>query len=196
MEESDVRHDIYIALQKYGYWPVHGRDVIICPRCNNRLYPKLGRPDLLILDPLDCTKVCEVKAIYLDRELSFAFSKIEPEQRRWLDAWVSVHGEAYLGIGTIEPKRSIWVIPWEDYRVTEDRLIAEGYTNIPVSLQNYKKINKTVPNTSIALEFDGYEMYRDKAPDGKYYWRFNDSHPLSWRKENSIWITSQSQDGQ
>jgi hypothetical protein len=171
MIESDVRHDLYKALQQAGYWPVHGRDAILCPKCNTKILPKIGRPDLLILNPSGPTSVCEVKVVRLSSALSFSYTQIEPEQRRWLNAWTAVKGAGYLCIGTLEEaKRRIWVVPWEYWNRIEETYDGGFF---PVDLALYTRRSRLVPGADLVGTCAQYQLFRDQG-----VWHIPLHHPL------------------
>lgn len=200
MREADVRREIYNSLQGYGYWPLHLRDAILCPRCGTRVLPKVaGRPDLLVLSPKIDSKVMEVKVVDLSKSKSFAFTQIEDDQRRWLNAWVDHGGLAYLGIGTInESPRRIWVIPWVLWRAREEVLEMLGFTNMPVDLSLYKNIAKNRPESDLEQDkqFQLIRVTGKKIEGAKFsgpHWEFPEGHSIIGGT-TKLWI-NQSQDG-
>lgn len=205
MNEADVRREVYHSLQGYGYWPLHGRDAIICPHCGWKVTPAVaGRPDLLILDPVSCTKVMEVKVVDISKSLSFAFSQLEPDQRRWIEAWYQHEGLAYLTIGTInESPRRIWVIPWVVWRSVESiEQEQEGHTCMPVDLSLYKKIpDKTMVVSLESEAFRPFKLVRvlGKKIEGEKFsgphWEFPEDHSLIEGKVK-LWTQTPAPDGQ
>lgn len=194
MEEADVRREIYHSLQGYGYWPIHGRDAIICGRCGNKMLPAVaGRPDILILNPTGVTKVMEVKVVDVERALSFAFSQIEDDQRRWMNAWVDVLGAAYIAIGTVnEFPRRTWVIPWKVWVAYEAQELADGRTYMPVDLSLYKKIPEKGLVYSLEYLGGNFKMVRilgDKIEGDKFtgaHWDFPGGHPIT-KGRKKLW---------
>ena len=196
MNEGDVRLEVYHSLQGYGYWPLHGRDAILCPRCGAKILPQVaGRPDLLVLDPIGKTLVCEVKAVNVEKALSFAFSLIEDDQRRWLNAWKDHQGQGYLALGTIgERPRRLWVVPWSEWITLEEQMKLGSFTSIPVDLTLYKKVSKAIPSFSICDLFDGLyslDWVTDTKVQGEKFtgshWEFPPNHEVV-QGRTCLWI--------
>jgi hypothetical protein len=196
MNEGDVRLEVYHSLQGYGYWPLHGRDAILCPRCGAKILPQVaGRPDLLVLDPIGKTLVCEVKIVDLDKALSFAFTQVEDDQRRWLNAWTQHSGYGYLAIGTVnERPRRLWVIPWTFWSALEADLIDGGFGSIPVDLSLYKRVSRAVPTTDLVACNSEYGMkwvVGTKVKDEKFtgsHWEFPEWHEIV-KERTCLWTT-------
>lgn len=194
MDEGDVRLEVYHSLQGYGYWPIHGRDAILCPRCGSKILPAVaGRPDLLVLSPVGTMAVMEVKVVNIEKALSFAFTQIEDDQRRWMNAWTEHLGNAYLALGTVgERPRRLWVILWDTWRSIEADLRAEGFTNIPIDLSLYKHISKAVPTLAVnAMDSEcGMRWVTDTKIQGEKFtgshWEFPEFHDLVKGREN-LW---------
>jgi hypothetical protein len=79
--------------------------------------PPKGRPDILVLYPTryGTSIVVEVKTLNLTQKKSFAFTKIDNNQRVWLDRWDTDSGLGYLALGTVgvpRGERKLWLIPW------------------------------------------------------------------------------------
>jgi hypothetical protein len=139
--------------------------------------------------------VIEVKIVDLAKSKSFAFSQLEDDQRRWINAWVDqAHGLGYLAIGTInERSRRTWVIPWSMWIDLERRLIEQGHKNVPVALDLYKGRNYTRPGTSIADNFNAYyqmvHVVGKKDSEDRWeksHWEFKPGHPLTLEREK-LW---------
>lgn len=161
MNEAGVRRELYTLLKEIGYWPTRGRDAIICPRCNTAILPPMGRPDLLVLSPKGRSRVLEVKAINTERTISFAFSQIEDDQRRWLNAWYDAGGLGYLGIGTYnERPRRLWLVDWEAWLQVEAKL-SGIQQSIPIdsSISRTRKIVSEQHLDMVTLLAD-YELVR------------------------------------
>jgi len=116
MNEADVRLKFYRRYREQGLWPITNTDAVKCS-CGRMYYPKKGRPDILVLNPLGRSLVCEVKVLRAG-ETSFSTDKIEEEQRRWLTRWMESGGLGYIGLGIIRQhgKRQfcdyLYHIPW------------------------------------------------------------------------------------
>lgn len=195
MNEASVRLEVYHSLQGYGYWPLHMKDAILCPRCGCKILPAVaGRPDILVLDPLSRTLVCEVKIVDLDKSLSFAFTQIEDDQRRWMTAWMEHEGRGFIAIGTLsERPRRLWVIPWSEwiYRL-EPTFKDREWTSIPVDHKLYKRISKNIPVLSMVTEFEKYQMLWviGKRIEGNKFsmshWEFPEGHEIAEERTN-LW---------
>lgn len=163
MKENDIRHDLYKTLQKYGLWPIHGRDAIICQTCHRPVVSfEQGRPDLIVLNKTGPSIVIEVKAVNLERDKSLAFSHITPEQDRWLQAWTNEKpwGIGFLAVGTIEAKRRLWVIPYMDWKVD----VFEAATLAGKKSVSMETLERIMP------------QYMLKKVTGG--WEFPDDHPM------------------
>jgi hypothetical protein len=163
MDEADVRGEVYRTLRELGYWPITQTDAYapfdiagakrlmaaitkqVSPNTRGMVHalsalidkaqfkPPLGRPDILVLDPLGPSQVIEVKTLNLAQVKAFAFSRIETNQRRWLDSWQSAGGQGYLALGVIGiDKRPLWIVPWPVWKTTEE-LITPYQQSIPFS---------------------------------------------------------------
>ena len=134
MNEGDVRHDIYKMLQTYLYWPIHGKDATICPRCHIPIVDyEQGRPDLIVLSPTGRTSVIEVKAVNMNTGHTLLMSKISDPQRKWLGNWKAAGGFGYLAVGTVGTmKREIWVVDWPGWLMLEERAIQAGKKSISI----------------------------------------------------------------
>jgi hypothetical protein len=121
MEESDIRREVYQMLKRYGLWPIHARDAMICQYCHKPVVNfEQGRPDLINLNPLHAGSVIEAKAVNLNREKSLAFAEIKDVQRKWLNAWQEAKGKGYLAVGTVGTmKRQVWLIDWATWKSLE-----------------------------------------------------------------------------
>lgn len=157
MQEKKVRQEVYRLLRNLGYWPVRGRDTIVCKQCGSRMHPPIGRPDILVLAPLGKNSVVEVKVVNAEREKAFALDKIRPEQRAWMNAWDEDGGKGYLAIGTVNVRpRRLWVVPWSRWRYVEDVTTAMHRKSIPVDLETYSRLPDSV--LDIAETLEDYEM--------------------------------------
>jgi hypothetical protein len=134
MKESDVRHDIYKMLQTYKYWPIHGRDAMICQYCFKPIVNfEQGRPDLLVLSPTGRCAVIEVKAVNLNTSKSLPLAHIAPNQHEWLDNWLKAAGFGYLAVGTVGTmKRQIWIIDWMTWLGLERRVADAGKKSVSI----------------------------------------------------------------
>jgi len=131
MRELEVRTRIRGMLWRLGYWPITQTDATKtkCDKCGNWVmaYPPKGRPDILVLHPRGLNIVVEVKAIFPD-ETSFQFSKINEDQRDWLDLWAKDKGHGYLGLGVItktgskDRLDSIYLVDWKNWLEMEAKL--------------------------------------------------------------------------
>lgn len=141
MKENKVRQEIYRLLRDLGYWPVRGRDTIVCSQCGNHMHPPIGRPDILVLAPKGINSVVEVKVVNAEKEKAFALEQIRPEQRSWMNAWMEAGGDGYLAIGTVNVRpRRLWVIPWAGWVLIEHNLIEIGKKSIPIDIGTYSRL--------------------------------------------------------
>lgn len=141
MQERKVRQEVYRLFRNVGYWPVRGRDTIVCARCGNAMHPPIGRPDIIVLAPRGLNCVVEVKVNNMEKSKSFALEEIRDEQRRWLTAWMEEGGLGYLALGTVNVRpRQLWLIPWNAWMDMEDRLHAEYKKSIPINLKTYSRL--------------------------------------------------------
>ena len=117
MKEIQVRQKIFRLLVSLGYWAITQTDTAICGRCGAKIKPPIGRPDIISLHPEHRSIVVEVKTL-ARRATSFSFSRITPEQRKWLDGWYGAGGLGYIALGVIRPagKRDklehLYLIDW------------------------------------------------------------------------------------
>jgi hypothetical protein len=123
------------------YWPVRGKDTLVCSRCGNQIHPPIGRPDILVLSPKGRSCVVEVKVVNMKREKAFALDSISPEQRRWLTSWFEAGGKGYLALGTVNIRpRRLWLIPWHEWLSAEKRAASMEKKSIPIDLQTYSRL--------------------------------------------------------
>ena len=124
MNEADVRRKIYRLLREVGYWPITQTDATICPKCNTRSVPPIGRPDILVLHPTEGCAVVEVKSLRRT-EKSFPFDRITDQQRKWLDRWEDDGGRGYLALGVLRPHGSktyldyLYLVDWAYWKEIE-----------------------------------------------------------------------------
>jgi hypothetical protein len=136
MKEVDVRRKIFRMLRLMGYWPITQTDATICPRCKTKVKPPIGRPDILVLNPVGRTAVVEVKVLRRN-DASFSFDRISPEQRRWLDKWEADGGLGYIALGAIRPHKSkdylehLWLVDWYRWKEIEG-LVSPIQNSIPL----------------------------------------------------------------
>ena len=122
VDEAHVRRELYQMWRINWYWPIRMRDAVVCPKCRTRILPDVGRPDILIINPVGRTRVCEVKVVSIDRRNSFTFDQVTDEQHKWLDNYLADNGLGYLAIGTVgERPRSLWLIDWGLWTQIETR---------------------------------------------------------------------------
>jgi hypothetical protein len=155
MEEANIRGEVSHMLREMGYWPITQTDAYapfdiagakrllaalaskVGPHIkplvfqlgnildNAQFKPPLGRPDILVLDPLGPSRVVEVKALNLKQSTSFAFKAIEDNQRKWLDNWQEARGHGFIALGTIVPRgkhRHLWIVPWSMWKQIEAQI--------------------------------------------------------------------------
>ena len=182
MNESNLRAILKECLQPHGYWPVTQRDASICTKCKTRNYPKIGRPDQLVLHPTGRSCVIELKVLHRN-ETSFKFEQIRPEQRRWLDAYTGACGAAYLGLGVIRPygtkstMKRFYIVPWPNWLVAETE-IQPHQDSIPLYAgKGYKKALQEQQLDIVTL-FANYEIGHNSC------WYLPASHPLGVNNEN------------
>jgi len=85
----------------------------------------MARPDIYGLNPTGPTVVIEVKRIDPKAKIEAWFdpANISDGQRAWLDMWCyDADGQGFLGIGTIESPRRMWIYPWKNWVEMEKRL--------------------------------------------------------------------------
>lgn len=172
MQEAKVRQEIYRMLGTMGYWPVRGRDTIVCSRCGNHMHPPIGRPDILVLSPKGTNSVVEVKVVNMKRDKAFALDKIRDEQRSWLTSWRQDGGMGFLAIGTVNVRpRRLWLIPWVLWEMIEDALGIDCKKSIPVDLTTYSRSPGV--KIDIATKFQDFEMIWNEGQ-----WWLPDNHWL------------------
>ena len=104
----------------------------------------MARPDIYGLNPSGKTVVIEVKKIEpkvkIDPWLDPA--DISDGQRAWLDMWCyDAKGEGFLGVGTIEAPRRLWIIPWMEWVDMEKRL-GETSLHFKITLTDLDAVSK------------------------------------------------------
>jgi hypothetical protein len=94
MKEAEIRAEIYRILYKdEGYWPITQTDAVKCWQCGALVKPKIGRPDIMVMNPSGPAIVVEVKAFPPPAkgkewaQTSISFDRIEDKQRKWLTRW-------------------------------------------------------------------------------------------------------------
>ena len=136
MKEVHVRRKIFRILRLMGYWPITQTDATICPRCKTKVKPPIGRPDILVLNPVGRTAVVEVKVLRRN-DASFPFDRISPEQRQWLDRWEADGGLGYIALGAIIPRKTkdylenLWLVDWNCWKEVEG-LVSPIQSSIPL----------------------------------------------------------------
>lgn len=146
-------------LRGMGYWPLRGRDTVVCPKCGNQLHPPIGRPDLIVLVPMGIGRVIEAKVVDISKAKSFAFSSIRDEQNSWLDAYMKVGGLGYLAIGTVGHRpRRLWIIDWEDWRTRTSEIESES---IPVDASYYERPGRA--SLTISNLFPEHELVKNAS---------------------------------
>ena len=124
MNEVAVRQAVFRAARGAGYWPITQTDASVCERCGNLLRPPIGRPDILLLHPINGSAVVEVKTVR-PTETAFAFANIDDGQRRWLSRWSEDGGIGYIALGAIRQHgqrqmlEHLWLVPWERWLMLE-----------------------------------------------------------------------------
>ena len=169
MDEELIRTDITRMLAKLGIWYYHPPDYEV------EKYGK-ARPDILCINaPL----VIESKRIdpKTDVEAWFDPARISDAQRIWLDMWVyEAAYDGYIGIGTIETPRRIWVIHWRDWVEMEKRL-GEKDLSFKITLSNLEQFkDEELTRIKGGWELKPFHTIRALAPT-------NGVHPFSyWNK--------------
>ncbi|MBD3309510.1 hypothetical protein GF348_24235 [candidate division KSB3 bacterium] len=170
MKEKDIRQEVYHLLHtEYDLWPITQMDLAICPRCHAKVKPPIGRPDILVLNPLGRTIVIEVKAI---RGGSFSFSDIRDEQRQWLDNWLEAGGFGYIAIGTLKRPRRLWIVDWAVWRNAEKQ-IKPIQKSIPVVAGKGYNRELQDKNLDMSTLFVRHEL--EKIP---YSWELPEDHTI------------------
>lgn len=171
MNEANVRAEIFNLLERLYLWPITQTDARtpLSKEVFGLLYalekaapdqrsligalrgalsrvttPPIGRPDILVLNPVGQSMVVECKVFDKPRDGVWARSgfdtkSITPEQRNWMKMWQADNGLAYLALGTVHgrpnsPKepRYLWLIPWEGYVKLEAQVLACDVATIPL----------------------------------------------------------------
>ena len=129
MTEAKLTSELTNLLRRLWAWPEKHPDL-----AGQGIYPVGGKPDIIdLLLPV----VIEVKVMTGPTwtRQALAFSRITPEQRRWLSAWLAnsrktgAGAQAYLAVGTAHGRagsntnrRYAWLVPWERWLEVEARL--------------------------------------------------------------------------
>ena len=159
MDEKEVRRQVSRGLRNYGYHPLTQDGA-------TRIKFDVGRPDSIVIHPLDRSVVVEYKVLYLEREKSFAFNGVNTGQRNWQERWYSDSGLGYIGLGIIDrPKRyqkliDFFLIDWQYWMITEERCKEAGSSSIPYIWHNRARVD-----LEITSEFKAFRMYKS---DGKW----------------------------
>jgi hypothetical protein len=198
MNESAFRTELHHLFRAAGWVDVPSRNAVICPKCGTKVLPPKGKPDTLCISPNKFGFVCEEKMYgkptgpNWDNVPAFPFSRIEPQQRRWMDWWDTwadedpytglKRGGAYIGLGTrhgtagsISNPRMAWVVPWERWKWMENILkTGAGQESLPLAVR--KGMNKTVQERG----YDAISMlsHWELLWETGIGWRFGDNHPL------------------
>jgi len=200
MQEAKIRRELFRLFERSWYWPITQTDAALCPKCGSAVYPKGGRPDILVLHPISRTIVCEVKRFPLPtgddwRATSFPFSRIEENQRKWLSMWEADGGMSYIGLGmghqritSKVDRRRCWLVPWPHWLAVENQLTSAGQKSLPLALK--PRLRKKVALgklTAINLLKPFELVWRNSG------WAFSNEHPLhitrtprdvpAWRKK-------------
>jgi len=128
MNETQLRTEIQHLVDSLGFWHFHPPDT--GPT-------ESARPDIFCLNPRGVTVVIEVKRIEPKAKIEpwFDPANISDGQRQWLDNWYFKMGMGFLGIGTIEAPRRLWIIPWQSWVEMETRL-CEKDLNFRINLSD------------------------------------------------------------
>ena len=125
MNEAIFRREVYQMLRyRYGLWPQHIPDVVGSKRP--------GVPDLIVMNPKGPGFYVEVKYIDIEKDSSFAFSKIEESQRQWLSLWEAErHFGSYLAIGTKNQRQRDLYFIWWPHWIEVERGIISHQASLP-----------------------------------------------------------------
>lgn len=128
MNEEHIRVEIQHLVNSLGFWHHHPADT--GPT-------ESARPDIFCLNPRGVTVVIEVKRIEPKVKIEpwFDPANISDGQRQWLDNWYFKLGLGFIGIGTIEAPRRLWIIPWQAWVEMEVKL-CEKDTFFRINLSN------------------------------------------------------------
>ncbi len=115
MLEETIRREVMRLMFTMGFDCMHIPDI----RASES-----ARPDLYCMQPIGQSFAIEVKRLeHRERvEPSLACSSISNAQRKWLDRW-TLHrgGKAFLALGTVDPPRRLFIIPWRTWLVHEQK---------------------------------------------------------------------------
>jgi hypothetical protein len=134
MNETYVRDKVNRAFRALGYDANVVTDTIVCPRCNCKIVPSRGKPDVTMVHPNARSCYVEVKVA---KEASFPFNKITPEQRAKLDDWKARGGIGYLALGIIRKVKandrleSIFLVEWSRWSALE-KIVSKYQQSIPI----------------------------------------------------------------
>ena len=188
MKEAKVRAEITNLMSRLWLWPRTETDAVICPRCDAKIFPQAGRPDITFFN---VKLAIEVK-IFGDagswHKQSFAFSKIEGRQRAWIDMFLQDSdcdvgdNNVYLALGTRlgragsqQEPRLLWLIPWRTW-ISIENTIVNTYNRKSLPLDVFKgmkpKALALAEHTAIRL-LNGLEL---EWSDGA--WHLPKGHPF------------------
>lgn len=190
MEEKDIRLEVAMMFFELGFVWYHPPDMRpwFDPKDTEKKAepepktPKdrraMGLIDLLLCNPVSETVLCEVKSIDMydkpqaghNGSLPFKNGNaISTAQRETLDRWhYKLLGHGFLAIGTIEKKRRLWVIPWDEYVQVEMELFNDNKKSIFVYSPSKRGIEDF---------FSPFEAIWI-GTSGPVHWQFPESHPV------------------
>ena len=212
MIEKNVRREIFHLMERLWLWPITQTDATtkmskevwnllkalerqttkkslvyaLKTALGGVTKPPIGRPDILVLNPVGRGLVIEVKVFDKPRDgrwaaASFDTKHITPEQRNWMRMWTADSGWGYLGLGTVhglpnreDKPRMLWLIPWDAYLKAEKLVRSCDTSTIP--LTKVKGMRVALRESELwAMElFKPYAMVWD---DGR--WHMPMIHPLA-----------------
>ena len=212
MNEANIRTEVFNLLERLWLWPITQTDARtpMSKEVFGLLYalekaapaqkpligalrgalarvntPPIGRPDILVLNPVDASLVVEVKVFDKPRgswaAASFDTNNITPEQRNWLDMWLDDYGKGYLALGTIHGRpnsskepRYLWLIPWHVYYLLEKQVIEAGVSTIPLVEVKGMRVALREAGLWATKMFDPYALVWDNG-----MWHLPRTHPLA-----------------
>lgn len=211
MNEAQVRAEVFNLLERLYYWPITQTDARtpMSKEVWGLLYaleqqapdqksligalrgalsrvntPPIGRPDILVLNPVGPSIVVECKVFDKPRNndwsaCSFDTNSVTPEQRWWMTMWEADRGKAYLALGTVHGRpnsakepRLLWLIPWHTYLDLEERVWERGVKTIP--LAEYKGMRMALRDAGLwaTCMFAGYDLQWNGG-----CWHLPNGHP-------------------